>query len=350
VSKNEQKKKNSPNENSSIKQLMIDGQLYTFLPIDVAIKYHDKIKSGFFVPLNETKRVRIELDEGDVRSKMESYRDKGLENILFAEDDYDLFLQAIKRGLTGFFMKGEEGEEPKALNFQQIQFLVRKSIIYVGLEEKVANLGEENLEKFLHWMKSSKKLSPLFKNFLKENQDQFIINLFASYVGLALAEALNWPPHLGEKITQASLLGDLCLSEKDYFSFIVSNGDREKWTENYRNHPLIMSKALQKNHANSISREVVRAVEQHQEFPDGSGYPSGLRGLSIDQLSAILIVARTFTDALVESNFAYDDRKGFVEKLLEEKFDYANFKNPTKALYIIMGIEEDDKGTQATGS
>lgn len=338
-----------PEANAKIKQLTIDGQLYTFLPIDVAIKYHDKIKSGFFVPLNETKRVRIELEEGDIRNKMETYRDKGLENILFAEDDYDLFLKAIKRGLTGFFMK-EDGEEFKSLNFQQIQFLVRKSIIYVGLEEKVANVGEENFEKFLTWMKSSQKLSPLFKNFLKENQDQFIINLFASYVGIALAEALNWPPHLGEKITQASLLGDLCLSEADYFSFIASNGDRSKWTETYQNHPLIMSKALQKNHANTISREVVRAVEQHQECPDGSGYPAGLKGLSIDQLSAILIVARTFTDALVESNFAYDDRKKFVDTLLEEKFDYPNFKNPTKALYIIMGLEEDEKRAQASGS
>lgn len=329
-------------DDSKIKQMEIEGKVYTFLPIDVAIKYHDKIKSGFFVPLNEKKRVRIELDEGDIKSKMESYREKGLDNILFAEEDYDLFLKAIKRGLTGFFMK-DDGDEFKMLNFQQIQFLVRKSIIYVGLEERVANLGEENFEKFLTWIKSSQKIMPSFKNFLKENQDQFIINMFASYIGLALAEALNWPPHLGEKITQASLLADLCLSESDYFSFIASNGDKSKWTENYKNHPAIMAKALQTHHANSISREVVRAVEQHQEFPDGSGYPNGLKGLSIDQLSAILIVARSFTDALVESNFAYDDRKAFVDSLLEEKFDFPNFKNPTKALYIIMGLDEDER-------
>lgn len=327
----------------SLRQMEIDGQLYTFLPIDVSIKYADKIRSGFFVPLNETKRVRIEFGEGDLKNKLMGYKEKGLESILFAEDDYNLFLRAIKRGLTGFFIK--EDENNKSLNLQQILFLVRKSIIYIGIDESYANKGEENIDKFFSWIKGSPKLQPSFKNFLRENQEQFVINVLASYIGIALAEQLNWPPHIGEKITQASLLGDICLTENDYFSFIAANGDRSQWTENYRCHPMTMSKLLQKHHSNTISREVIRAVEQHQELPDGSGYPQGLKGLSIDQLSAIIIVARTFTDALVASDFAYDDRQKFIDELMQDKFDYSNFKNPTKALYQIMGMEkaEDER-------
>lgn len=321
-----------------LKQVNIDGELYTYLPIDVSIKYSEKIRSGFFVPLNETKRVRIEFGEDDLKGKLTGYKEKGLESILFAENDYNLFLKAIKRGLTGFFFK--EDENSKGLSLQQILFLVRKSIIYIGLKEKFADLGEENVHKFFSWIKGSPKLQPQFKTFLRENQEQFIINVFASYVGIALAEELNWPPHIAEKITQASLLGDICLTEEDYLAVIAANGDRTKWTQNYREHPITISKQLQKNHSNTISREVIRAVEQHQELPDGSGFPQRLKGLSIDQLSAVIIVARTFTDAMVESDFAYDNRKSFVETLLAEKFDYNNFKNPTKALYKVMGIEE----------
>ncbi len=331
----------------SLKQINIEGELYTFLPIDVAIKYSEKIRSGFYVPLNESKRVRIEFGEADLKGKLISYRDKGLENILFAENDYNLFLKAIKRGLTGFFFK--EDENSKGLSLQQILFLVRKSIIYVGLEERYADLGEENVEKFFSWIKSAPKLQPSFKTFLRENQEQFIINIFASYVGIALAEQLNWPPHIGEKITQASLLGDICLTEQDYLACIAANGDRAKWTQNYKEHPVIMAKLLEKNHPHTISREVIRAVEQHQEFPDGSGFPMGLKGLSIDQLSAIIIVARTFTDAMVESDFAYDDRKVFVDSLLADKFDYINFKKTTKALYRVMGIEEEEEPQKLSG-
>lgn len=331
----------------SLKQVNIDGELYIYLPIDVAIKYSEKINSGFFVPLNETKRVRIEFGVEDLKGKLLSYKDKGLENILFAEDDYNLFLKAIKRGLTGFFFK--EDENAKGLSLQQILFLVRKSIIYVGLEERYCDLGEDNVHKFFDWIKGSPKIAPQFKTFLKENQEQFIINVFASYVGIALAEQLNWPPHIAEKITQASLLGDICLTEEDLLASIAANGDRKKWTENYRNHPVTISKQLQKNHSHTISREVIRAVEQHQELPDGSGFPHGLKGLSIDQLSAIIIVARNFTDAMVESDFAYDNRKDFVDQLLAEKFDYSNFKNPTKALYRVMGVEEEELNQKLSG-
>jgi len=321
-----------------IKQAEIDGKMYTFLPIDVSIKYYDKIKSGFFVPLSDTKRVRIELNEGDIQKKLKDYRKKGLSNILFEDEDYHLFLLAVKRGLTSFFMKDDSNI---VLNNDQIKFLVRKCILYNGIEESYADLGDDYFDRFYAWVKTSLKVYPYYKRFLKENQDQFIINLFSSYVAIALAEALNWPRHVGEKIIQASLLADLTLEEKDYLRFIASNGNRSKWTTAYKKHPVEMAQILRKNHGKSIGREVLRAVEQHQELPDGSGYPQALKGLSIDQLSAIIIVARTFTDALVESNFSYDDREKFISDLLEDKFDYPNFKNPTKALYMVLGIKND---------
>lgn len=331
---------------SEIRQLEIEGTLYTYLPIDVAIKYAPKINSGFFVPLNEKKRVRIEFGEDNLKEKLQDYKDKGLENILFAEEDYQLFLKGIKKGLIGFFVR--DSEVSQSLSLEQILFLVKKASIYIGIEEPVCNAGEEQVHKFIAWIKTSSHLTPHFRSFLKDNQDQFIINVFSSYLGLALAQALNWPPHIAEKITQATLLGDILLGEKDYFSYIAANGDRKKWTKMFSNHPVEAAKLLKKHHANSVSREVVRAVEQHQELPDGSGFPKGLKGLSIDQLSAILIVSRTFTDALVESDFSYDDREKFVKDLLDERFDYNNFKNPTKALMAVMGLSKSEESPEGT--
>ncbi len=330
---------------SEIRQLEIEGTMYTYLPIDVAIKYAPKINSGFFVPLNKTKRVRIEFGEGNLKEKLTNYKEKGLENILFAEEDYQLFLKGIKKGLIGFFVK--DNDTSQSLSLEQILFLVRKAIIYIGIEEPVCNIGEEQVNKFISWIKTASHLTPHFRAFLKDNQDQFIINVFSTYVGIALAQALNWPPHIAEKITQATLLGDILVSEKDYFSFIASNGDKTKWTKMFHNHPVEVAKLLKRHYANTVSREVMRAVEQHQELPDGSGFPQGLKGLSIDQLSAILIVSRTFTDALVESDFSYDDREKFVKGLLDERFDYNNFKNPTKALMVVMGLEKDSDSKES---
>ena len=338
----EEKPVEKEEEQAWAKEVEIDGVTYFFLPIDLGIKYADKIKSGFFVPLNETKRVRIEIGEDDLKGKLSTYKEKGLKNILFATEDYYLFLKNIKRGLTGFFTKDDEASG-KLLNLTQILFLLSKASTYIGLPEEVPKNTEEFVVKALNILKGSKELNNYLKAFQKNNQDQFIVNLLVGYTACGLVDTMSWPAHIKEKVIQAVILGDITLNEEDYFKFIASNGDRTQWTKGFFNHPLVASKLLTKYFSNTISREVVRAVEQHHERPDGSGFPQALKGLSIDQLSAIIIVARSFIEALVESDFSYDDREKFIDDLLAERFDYNNFKQPCKALYIVMGIEKEQK-------
>jgi hypothetical protein len=122
---------------------------------------------------------------------------------------------------------------------------------------------------------------------------------------------------------------------------ILANGDWSKYSSNALNHPIQAAKILSRTH-NAVSREVIRAVEQHHELPSGKGYPTGIKGLSIDQLSALTIIARKFIDKLVDTNFAYDDRRVFIDELLAD-FTYPNFVQPCKDLYKIMGLETEEK-------
>lgn len=323
------------------REVTIDGVIYYFMPIDVAIKYSEKIKSGFFIPLSEEKRVRIEFGDDDLKNKMVTYKEKGLANILFATDDYYKFLQSIKRGLTGFFVKDDELAS-KTLSQQQILLLVNKAVKYIGIEESIVTAADEVANKVLNWVKTVPNINQFFKPFTQANQDEYLKNLMVAYVGIGLVKALNWPPAIHEKIFQAAIFGDITLTEKDFMEVIVANGDRKKWPKTYLNHPLEAARMISRTR-NAMSREVLRAIEQHQEYPDGSGFPAGLKGLSIDQMSAMLIIARHFVNQLIESNFAYDDRKTFIDQMLSEKFDYPNFAQPCKSLYLIMGIEVPQK-------
>lgn len=323
------------------KEVTIDGVVYYFMPIDVAIKYSEKIKSGFYIPLSAEKRVRIEFGDDDIKGKMNKYKEKGLENILFATEDYYKFLQSIKRGLTGFFIKDEE-MAAKALSQQQILLLVNKAVKYIGLDDGLVTISEEIANKVLNWVKTVPNIYQLFKPFIAQNQDEHLKNLFVGYIGIGLVRALGWPPPIYEKIFQAAIFGDITLTEKDYMDVIVANGDRSKWPKTFINHPTDAARIISRT-KNAFSREVLRAIEQHHEYPDGSGFPSSLKGLSIDQMSAMLIVARHFVNQLVESDFAYDDRKKFIDQMLVEKFDSNNFSQPCKSLYLIMGIEVSQK-------
>ena len=78
------------------KPITIDGVLFYHMPINVAIKYAEKITSGFFVPLSESKRVRIHPDDDDIKVKMKSYKEKGLESILLPRMIIIILLKRLK--------------------------------------------------------------------------------------------------------------------------------------------------------------------------------------------------------------------------------------------------------------
>lgn len=321
------------------RKIDIEGVPYFYMPIDVAIKYAEKISSGFFVPLNEKKRVRIEFGEGDLVGKMNSYRDKGLEYILLAQDDYYSFLKAIKSGLIGFFLKDDENSG-KSLGFEQCLSLVKKAGKYIGLDEMLIDESEEMIIKVYKRVKNNQSIYMHVKPFILRNQDEFLKNTLISYIGVGMVTSLDWPPALKEKVIQTCLLCDIFLKEKDYLQLIVAQGNPSQWTKNYFNHPQETAKFLQQKQS-LIGREVVRAVEQHHELPDGTGFPLGVGGGSIEPLSAIVIVARAFIDKLVESDFSYDNRRDFIDNMLEEHFsDSAKFNQACKALYILTGLEE----------
>ena len=87
----------------------------------------EKITSGFFVPLSKTKRVRIHPEDDDIKTKMEGYKEKGLESILLAESDYFEFVKKIKHGLIGHFLNDQD--DPKQLDMEQMLGLVMALIV-----------------------------------------------------------------------------------------------------------------------------------------------------------------------------------------------------------------------------
>lgn len=333
----EQQKQEVEEKQVLAEQITIDGILFYHMPIDVSIKYSKKINSGFFVPLSSTKRIRIHFGDADVRSKLESYRDKGLNSILLAEDDYYSFLKTIKHSLIGFFVKDDDLSS-ETLNMDQIFLLVKKAIIYMGLSENIATVGEIVNRKVLQWAKTVPSINGAMKVFQRDNQDEFLKNLMVSCTSIALIDALNWStPQIKEKISQICLLSDITLSANGFIDIIVSNGNPSKFTASTYNHPLDAGRMVSRTR-NSVGREVIWAIEQHHELPDGSGYPKKIKGLAIGQLSAIQIVSRTFINKLIEFDFAYDDRRKFIDEMIQ-KFNFPNFAQPCNALYLIMGLE-----------
>lgn len=318
------------------RQVIIDGITYFHMPIKVAIKYSRHIKSEFFVPLSATKRVKIQHGDSEFKVKLENYQMKGLEQIIFAEDDYYDFLKTIKNGLVGFFLKDQEGSK-KNLDISQIMNLVKKAETFIGLDKGGTDNRVDLTLSSLKWLKQSPVLRPLINAFQKNNQDEFFKNILIGHICVSIIEKLGWTtPQIKEKAIQAVILSDVTLTEKDIAHMILSQGVRKQYTPKIINHPKEAAELLLKSKG-VLAREVIRAIEQHHEHPNGSGYPLGIKDLSIDRLSALVIVARAFIDRLVDTEFDYDNREKFITDI-SSSFVAPNFTNICKGLNEALGI------------
>jgi len=316
----------------------IDGVVFFHMPINVAIKYAEKITSGFFVPLSVTKRVRIHPDDDDIKSKMEGYKEKGLESILLAEEDYYEFIKKIKHGLIGFFLNDQD--DIKQLDLQQMLGLVKRVTLYIGLAPENVELGEEIVRTVFQKIKTVSVIAEPLREFQRNNQNEFLKSLMVCYTSIGLIDAINWTsPGIKEKIAHVCLFSDLTLTQEDYTQMLLVENDPSKFSKKILNHPIDASNLVGKTR-NAVSNEAVMAIRQHHELPDGTGYPKKIKGLTINNLSAVQIVARKFIENLIETDFAYDDRRVFIRDLLKS-LNYPNFAQPCKALYQIMGLEPE---------
>lgn len=71
----------------------------------------------------------------------------------------------------------------------------------------------------------------------------------------------------------------------------------------FRKHPILGVEALEKAQTSfrNISAEVRMIIAQHHEFMDGTGYPLGLQGLGIYELTRVVAIANAYDNLVSES-------------------------------------------------
>lgn len=325
---------------AAIENINIEGVEYFSFPIDEAIEQSSMIATGFYIPLGPKKNIRIEL-EGNISQKLLDYKNKGLKNILMVKTDYDRFLWRHKRGLSIFIFN--ELEEAKPLNDLEVFKILRKAAIYIGLSAEVIKICEPLVRQNLKLIRTTTNAASLFKTFISECQEQYIFNLFKSYICVALAKELNLPPHIYNKFIQVNLLCDLGLNAEDYESYYLNPNDSKMWTKNYKDHPKDMASFIQRHLSNLVGPEVIKWVDLHEESPDGSGFPYGMKAGSFDQTTSIIIVSRLLTKELLNKEFLYDNRKDFLNNLVLKKISASQFKITRMALYRIMNLVDNEE-------
>jgi len=132
----------------------------------------------------------------------------------------------------------------------------------------------------------------------------------AAGLSMALGHGLRLSPDELTNLGMAAVFKDIGLP-KD----IVENVDwmAEGGSTRMLDHPAIGYKLL--NMHKLTSGDTAKAVRQHHEFWNGTGYPQGLKGRDISLYARIIAVADTFVDLLT-------DRPGRSKCLSHEAIEY----------------------------
>lgn len=96
--------------------------------------------------------------------------------------------------------------------------------------------------------------------------------------------------------------------------------DRDQRRQLYA-HPLVCTALIERHH--QYPRELLRAIKEHHEFIDGSGYPSNLSGPAISPLGRILSIGELVTTMLAPQSEACEFRLSVLLRMNRHRYDAA---------------------------
>ncbi len=181
------------------------------------------------------------------------------------------FYQNSKKVVEDFFNNVREGELPAIEEFENIVNHVTESIV----RHPTALLcmkGLQDIQSYTYFHSINVAL---------------ICAIFAQFLGYTTEEI--------KEVTLAGLLHDI---GKQKISLDIINAPRKLTQEEFKivqRHPIFALEILQNN--KEISKEVFKAILEHHEKYDGTGYPRGLGGDQIHPYSSIVSLADVY-DAL----------------------------------------------------
>jgi HD-GYP domain-containing protein (c-di-GMP phosphodiesterase class II) len=307
----------------------------------------DGINKNLFLKLGEEKFVKV-FNEDDLTDQLDltKYKQRGIEYFYLKRETSSWLLEQIKKQIDIFlksnnfrFVLRGANETPEKKFEQKILRISDE----VHIEKEFREEIDKVVEKIRRSLTQEKRVENYFKN-LKENSDHgaFFNNkmYLCSLISCALARELEWISNVTmDKLVYASVVCDLTLAVRPELLALKNVKDfnqvKNKFSNEdqniFLNHPKDAS-FLVKSYFKMAPPETDAIIYQHHEFPDGSGFPVGLKADKISPLSALFIVANDFS-----YYFLTDDDPSMDDFILKShsKYDFVNFRKVIQALIKI---------------
>ncbi|GAB4014494.1 MAG: hypothetical protein Fur0010_12670 [Bdellovibrio sp.] len=312
-----------------------------------AVQNYNRIRLYFFlrfskslcdvyIKINEQKYLKfIHKDDVFDNERIKKMIQKNVQYLYITKADFDEF--AVSLAQQPFLTHDNSRSVEDRL--KSTQMMLQHMAMTTGISKSVLSLAERNIELVMMEAEDIDRLSELLRE-LKSREDYGHDHAYLlCYFCCVLCDAMGWQTRRSrEKLCFAALFHDIVLKDADLA--MVENLTDKRLTnfspeeiKLYKTHPADSAKLLHEL-AESYP-QIDQIVEQHHEWPDGSGFPRGLKAAQIQPLPSLFILCHAFVSEMYRLEF---DQSKYPKMLarLKKQFNTGHFQKLFEKLEEIL--------------
>ncbi len=285
--------------------------------------------NGKYVKLNYANDVFVQI--------LRKLQQKEVSEVYINEDDCKRIVEEIKQSLSEQSLNDSKLDQAKRVEIVSAALDTVKGVInQLGVEPETVKLLKTINTRAMALLQDSPSLLAFIREFKKNCSEEFLLSILTNYIMSLMIDKFPWrSAQVKEKGALASLMCDMTLKPEDFAELRAWKTSGGKLSSRLKMHPADIANKLKKDKL-LIPIETITIIEQHHEFPDGSGFPYGINANRFNQLSAIFIVAQQFAERLHEARYDYDKRSAII-KDIRERYSSKVFDKAVDALTIVVG-------------
>lgn len=280
------------------------------------IKFADKF-AGIEVHLHVSgKNVKLNYSTDHFIDILRKLQQKDVNEVLIKESDCKLILQNVSEALSSKnFYNPQTVQEKRVETLSSSMITIKNVIGQIGVDQESMKLLKTINDKSMALLKESPSIFSFVNDFRKNCAEEYLLSVLNNYLMGLVIDQFDWKSDLVKyKASLASIMCDMTLSKNDFIALRKWQRDGGELPENIWRHPQEVAEKLKTNRLH-VPMETINIIEQHHELPDGRGFPNGVTGSRINQLSAIFIICQKFVENLHDNEYNYEKRSEIIEKI-----------------------------------
>jgi hypothetical protein len=284
--------------------------------------------SGKYVKLNYAKDVFVQI--------LRKLQQKEVTEVYINEADCKRVIEQVKQSLSPqTFYDPKTVQEKKVEAVHAALETVKTVINQLGIDPETVKLLKTINTRAMSLLQESPSIFVFIKEFKKNCSEEFLLSILTNYVMSLMIDKFPWKSdQVKEKGALASLMCDMTLKPNDFRELKEWKKGGGELADRLKRHPADVADKLKYNRL-LIPIETITIIEEHHELPDGTGFPHGVTGNRINQLSAIFIVSQQFMERLHDAQYDYEQRVVILNDI-RERYNSKMFYKAIDALTLVV--------------